>query len=133
MNSAGYNFPPAAGYAGAPSQLFKQPQPVRQRASVRELLRQKNHQYAPLATSYEDMRAMRREHEAMNNVAANGKGKLDKDYPTTPEMEQECVRRLFLAIVDFSDIIEKDDHYQKGRVQDLSNFEIHCIAWDILV
>jgi len=104
-----------------------------QRAPVRDLLRQKDHQYAPMITTVQDLQALKQEYSGLNNVDIGRDGRLDTDYPTTPQAQQECVRQLFLAITDFSDVIESANHLQLPRVKDMSNFEVHVIAWNILV
>jgi len=86
-----------------------------------------------MITTVQDLQALKQEYSGLNNVDIGRDGRLDTDYPTTPQAQQECVRQLFLAITDFSDVIESANHLQLPRVKDMSNFEVHVIAWNILV
>ncbi|KAK0641964.1 hypothetical protein B0T16DRAFT_461987 [Cercophora newfieldiana] len=132
------SYPPLLSCPASQQQHFPvqqvQPAPVQfARPSVAELLRQKDRTYTPLITSREDLERLKKEHEAINDVAPTGSGKDDVDYPKTPEKEQEYVKQLFHAIIDFSNVVENATHIHLNRVRGMSDFEIQCIAWDLLI
>ncbi|KAK0641963.1 hypothetical protein B0T16DRAFT_461986 [Cercophora newfieldiana] len=93
----------------------------------------KDHIYQPMIMNADDLDAVKREHESLNNREVGLNAETNEGYPNTPHEQQQLVQKLFNAIVDFSDYREKDSDYQLSRVKDLSNIEVHIIAWDILL
>lgn len=95
---------------------------------------QANHEIDSPFQSYDDAKRRGDHLQRLNNKMGVTAGVSDcNDFPSSEAAQRDCVKALVEAMIDFTDIEEKDNSYKVKRVQLLTIDELHVLSWKVLV
>ncbi len=95
------------------------------------LLSNKDHTWSGIVRDFEHCQELTRQYVSISDKSGKADVSKSDDFPEDKMAQKELARQLFEAILDVDPTAA--GHMHTKRIQNLSNFEVELLAWELLV
>ena len=99
--------------------------------SIVQLLSNKDHRWSGIVRDFEHCQELTRQYVSISDKTGRANVPISNDFPEDKTAQKELVRQLFEAILEVDPTVA--GHMHTKRIQNLSNFEVELLAWELLV
>ena len=98
---------------------------------IAQLLSNKDHKWSGIVRDFEHCQELTRQYVSISDKTGRADVPISNDFPEDKTAQKELVRQLFEAILEVDPTAA--GHMHTKRIQNLSNFEVELLAWELLV
>ncbi len=115
------------GHAGIAQSTSQQVPPL----NIVQLLCNKDHRWSGVVRDFEHCKELTRQYVSLSDKTGKADVPKSNDFPEDKTAQKELARQLFEAILEVDP--STAGHMHTKRIQNLSNFEVELLAWELLV